>query len=1046
MSLSDRFNLWLRGLWLRPQPPALVRYGVVVLLVGLSALVGLWCRPATYQSPYLVFYAAILISLIFGGFGTGLASTFLSALLVNFLFQRPYGQFSHDLANLARGGYFCLSFGLICWLVDTGRKAAEGQIQTQLQLLDMAAAPVIMCDEEDRITYWNKAAEAVYGWNAQEAIGQQITELLHSVLPEPIQDIKSQLASIGQWSGEVKRTRKDGTAVFVASSWTVRRTGRHGLTRLQSDHDLTEKRKTEEQLRRSEDQFRTMADAMPQLAWMSDPDGWIFWYNQGWYDYTGTTPQQMEGWGWQSVHDPAELPKVMERWQASIATGEPFEMIFPLRSARGEFRVFLTRISPIKDASGKLLRWFGTNTDVDELKRAEKALRESEARLNEAQHNAHIGSWTYRIGEPFTVSDELYELFKLPRDVAPTQEKLMSLVLPEDYDRSLGAFQRCLESGNDFELRYRVVWPDGQVRHLIGRGKVRREDEGKLIEVVGTAQDVTERQQAEEALRESEQQYRRLFHESPVGMALLEVICDGEGQPNNFRFLDVNPAFERIISMKAEDLVGRTIFEAVPLADPAVVERQGRVALTGVPDHFEVYSAVRDRHYEITAFSPRHGQCLTYATDVTERELAEKALLASEEKFRTLADFVPQMVWMSTPEGLNIYFNQRWVDYTGMSLEESRGRGWNTPFHDDDRQRAWGAWNHAVATGGPYHVESRLRAADGRYRWFLMQGVPLRNASGEIVKWFGSCTDIEDMKRAEEALRLSEERLRLAVRVAAMGIWELQLPERVVTWSPEVLDIFGVPADSPQHSLEQATRFIHPEDRSLVEEQTILLLAGKPIHITHRIVRADGELRWIEVSAQSECDVGGRPVRSIGVIRDVTGQHLLEEQFRQAQKMEAVGRLAGGVAHDFNNLLMVITGYGDLLKEEVGKDERLCQMVDEILKAASGAASVTHQLLAFSRKQILRPKMLDLNNVLADLGKMLPRLIGEDIDLEIVPGEGLGRVMADASQIQQVVMNLVVNARDAMPDGGKLKIETVNAEWAEKRGRDTALRPSRALS
>jgi len=124
-----------------------------------------------------------------------------------------------------------------------------------------------------------------------------------------------------------------------------------------------------------------MANAMPQLAWMANPDGWIFWYNQGWYDYTGTTPQQMEGWGWQSVHDPAELPMVMERWQASIATSEPFEMVFPLRSAHGEYRAFLTRVSPIKDASGKVLRWFGTNTDVDEQKRTEEALIESQQRL-----------------------------------------------------------------------------------------------------------------------------------------------------------------------------------------------------------------------------------------------------------------------------------------------------------------------------------------------------------------------------------------------------------------------------------------------------------------------------------------------------------------------------------------------------------------------------------------------------------------------------------------------------------------------------------------
>jgi PAS domain S-box-containing protein len=151
--------------------------------------------------------------------------------------------------------------------------------------------------------------------------------------------------------------------------------------------DITERKHAEEALRTSEEQFRTVANTIPQLVWMANADGWIFWYNQGWYDYTGATPQQMEGWGWQSVHDPAELPRVLERWQASIATAKPFEMTFPMRSGQGEFRAFLTRVVPIKDASGKVIRWFGTNTDIEERERAEEALHKSEERFSKAFRN-----------------------------------------------------------------------------------------------------------------------------------------------------------------------------------------------------------------------------------------------------------------------------------------------------------------------------------------------------------------------------------------------------------------------------------------------------------------------------------------------------------------------------------------------------------------------------------------------------------------------------------------------------------------------------------
>jgi PAS domain S-box-containing protein len=279
---------------------------------------------------------------------------------------------------------------------------------------------------------------------------------------------------------------------------------------------------------------------------MANADGWIHWYNERWCQYTGTTIDQMRGWGWQSVHDPVELPKVMERWQASIATGEPFDMVFPLRGADGVFRPFLTRVMPVKNAEGRVVQWFGTNTDISEQKRTEDALRQSEARLKEAQHNAHIGSWMYRPGEPFTVSDELYELFKLPRDVVPTQKKLMSLVHPEDQARSASSFQRCLESGIDFELSYRVVWPDGQIRHLLGLGKVHRDDKGQLIDVVGTAQDLTERVLAEAELRESEDRYRDLVESSH------DLICTHD---LNGKLLSVNSAAAKTLGYEVSELL-----------------------------------------------------------------------------------------------------------------------------------------------------------------------------------------------------------------------------------------------------------------------------------------------------------------------------------------------------------------------------------------------------------------------------------------------------------------------------------------------------------
>ena len=1036
MSLYDLSTLGGRGLWPRAQPPAFARYGVALFLVGLSALVGLWYRTATYHSPYLFFYAAILISLLYGGFGAGLASTFLSALLVNYLFQPPYGQFSYDLSSLVRGTYFCISFGLICWLVDTRRKAVEGQIYTQRQLLDIAAAPVIMCDEDDRITYWNKAAEAVYGWKEEEAIGQCITELLHTVLPDPIQNIKSQLTSVGQWSGELRRTKKDGSAAFVASSWTLRRSGRHGIIRLESDHDLTEQRKAEEQLHVSEHQFRTMANAMPQLAWMANPDGWIFWYNQKWYEYTGTTPQQMEGWGWQSVHDPAELPKVMERWKATIATNEPFEMVFPLRSMHGEYRAFLTRVSPIKDASGKVLRWLGTNTDVDEQKRTEEALIDSQKRLagivgsamdaiitlDEQQRIVLFNAAAERmfrckeaeaLGEP--IERFIPERFRAAhaaqiRDFGETNVTNRTL-------GSLGGLWALRADGEEFQI-------EASISSVERGGK-------KLFTVI--LRDITERKQIEDNLRISEDRYRDLVENSQ------DFLCTHDLDGN---LLSANQVPARVLGYEVAELLNTPMRDIIAPEfreqfDQYLVRLKNHGADKGLMTVltrsgerriWEYYNTLRTEG--VPAPTVRG-----MAHDVTERKRAETALKEREEQLRLFVEYAPAALAMFDREMRYLSVSRRWRADYGLGDRDLHGVSHYEVFPElPERWKA--AHRRGLAGEVLREDDDRFERADGSVQSVAWEVRPWHDPRGGVGGVVIVTEDITQRKQAQENLRISEERLRLAVRVAAMGIWELRFPTRTLIWAPEVRDIFGVPADAPQPSFEDAARFTHPEDRSRVEEQMVLLLAGKPIQIDHRINRPDGGVRWIEVTGKAEFDEAGQPVRCLGVIRDVTERHQLEGQFLQSQKMDAVGRLSGGVAHDFNNVLMIITGYADLLKDRVGSDERLRPMIEAILKAANRAASLTHQLLAFSRKQILSPKILDLNSVLADLDKMLPRLIGDDIDLEMVPGNGLGRVMADASQIQQVVMNLVVNARDAMPDGGRLTIETANAEWDEKSGQE----------
>src|SRR5271166_1315992 len=296
----------------------------------------------------------------------------------------------------------------------TARKRTEAELRQMSHLIDQAHDAILIRDMQGTIRYWNRGAEQMYGWSREEALGHISHDFLKTRFPVSLQELEDRLARDGSWEGELIHSRRDGAQIVVASRQVLDSKERGEPTvALEINSDITERKRSEDmlrklneelderiqdrtaQLRDSEEQFRTLANGISNLCWMAKPDGWIFWYNQRWYEYTGTTPQDMEGWGWQSVHDPEALPKVLERWKASIASGEPFEMVFPLRSADGVLRPFLTRIMPVNNRDGTVARWFGTNTDITEQKQAEEMLRERTAQLEAA--NQELERFAYSV-------------------------------------------------------------------------------------------------------------------------------------------------------------------------------------------------------------------------------------------------------------------------------------------------------------------------------------------------------------------------------------------------------------------------------------------------------------------------------------------------------------------------------------------------------------------------------------------------------------------------------------------------------------------------
>jgi PAS domain S-box-containing protein len=294
-----------------------------------------------------------------------------------------------------------------------------------------------------------------------------------------------------------------------------------------------------------------------------------------------------------------------------------------------------------------------------------------------------------------------------------------------------------------------------------------------------------------------------------------------------------------------------------------------------------------------------------------------------------------------------------------------------------------------------------------------------------------------ERERTERALRQSEERLRLALEAGRMGTWEWNIADGTISWSPTMVDLFGFAPATAREAMDRLPNLVDPRDRDRVKAAIEGICRDRPteFQLDFGVALADGEIRYVDLRGRIDSDETGRPVRVVGVVSDITtlmsAQEALrrrEEELRQAQKMEAVGRLAGGIAHDFNNLLNVIGGHAELLLGEVPRESPLRRELEEIDHASRRAAALTQQLLAFSRKQVLQPKVLDLNEVIAGVERMLRRLIPEDITLETRLDPGLDPVRADPVGIEQILVNLVVNARDAIPGAGRITIRTANVD------------------
>lgn len=777
-------------------------------------------------------------------------------------------------------------------------------------------------------------------------------------------------------------------------------------------------------------------EQVPVSVIITDPDGRIEYVNPSFTSITGYTAAEALGRNPRMLKSGKTAPATYQELWATIKSGSNWHGRIVNRRKGGDFYTQELTIAPVRDRAGKVTHFVAIGQDVTERERSERALQSAEALYHGLFEQSPFGVLLVDAGTGKTL--EANEAAH--RQLGYTREELVALRITdyeavETPEQTRDRIQRVLSVGSDdFETVHRTK--HGELRNVHVR--VRTVQLAERLAFHCIYDDVTDRKRAESERRASEERYRALAQSANESI----VTADSAGT-----IVGWNPAAETSFGYTADEIIGRPLALLIPeryleghLAGMERMRSGGERRLIGkTVEMTGLRKGGREFPIELSLarWETAEGWFVTgMIRDITERHRAQQELERSEaflkSLFETAADAILVMSsgrFLSCNPASEVLFGCRREEIIGRSptdlspLEQPDGRSSKEKAAEYLGAALAGvpqrfAWTHLRADGTPFDAEVILNRVD------LPGAVHLQ----AVVR------DVTERNRAERALKESERRLTYALDATVGGVWDWNLETGEVFFSPQWIASLGYSPEEVPATIEFWKGIVHPDDLPRVLDSVEAHLAGRTAQhqCEDRVLTKSGGYRHnLDRARVVERSVDGRPLRMVGTDTDITERRRGEEMLRQSQKVEAVGRLAGGIAHDFNNMIAVILGYGEMAQAELGPSHPVRARVDEMIQAAARAADLTRQLLTFSRKQVIEPRAVDLNGIVADARKMLGRLIGEDVDVVVRTTPGLGTVMADPGQIVQIILNLAVNARDAMPEGGTLTIETGNVEFDE---------------
>ncbi len=842
----------------------------------------------------------------------------------------------------------------------------------------------------------------------------------------------SQIKEKGTGAVETRFKRKNGEIIDVLLSSTPLDPNDLSAGVTFTVLDITKRKEAEESLRESEEKYRLLIENIPSVTWITSEHGKTTFIspNVEWvYGFKAEKIYEKGDELWFKRIHPDDRKQVQESFIKMFDEGEKYDVEYRIKNKDGEW-IWLHDTALRTHEIDNVRYAYGVFSEITERKQAEETLEEQTKTLNDILEKAADG-----ICVCHNIPEEPYVKFthwnpRMRGMTGYTIEEINRLgwyqSLYPDPELQQKAIERMakMREGDDIHAEeWLITTKSDEKRTLSISTSVVKEEDGKVY-VLAIIQDITDRKRAEEAIRENEKKYSDLIGSLQEGIWLID---------KNAYTTFVNPPMAQMLGYTADEMQGKHLFDFMDEKDIEIASKKLENRRSGIKEQHEFEFRRKDGSSVFTLLETssiidkdgNYAGAIAGVIDITGRKQADRALYESEEKYRTILESIEEGYYETDIKGNFTFFNDSMCKISGYPSNElmrMNDRDFLTP---ETARNIYKIFNEIYRTEKPARIVAHELIKKDRSRINVEISASLiKDSKGKPAGFRGFVWDVTEAKKIEAELIKTKDFLQNIFNSSAECITTTDLHGNIIYVSPRMKDILGY--DQKELIGEKAYSLYSNGKEDAEEIMKTITEKGELRNHEMKLVKKDGGLVDIKLSASLLKDEKGETIGTLGIYSDITEEKILDAQLKQAQKMEAIGTLAGGVAHDFNNILTTIIGNAELILLTVGKNVSLCEEIKEIKMAGERGAALTRQLLAFSRKQMIQPKILDLNKLLAGIKKMLVRLIGENIEILVIPEPGLWQVEIDPGQMEQVVMNLVVNARDAMPDGGKLTIQTAN--------------------